>query len=75
MQWHIDAQKLFDAKEFEVDQQGLTPYECPCTCCHGGRQQIGSTIKKHLRLHGQDPFFQWPMVVLFKLLNKILKIP
>jgi hypothetical protein len=23
MQWHIDVQKLFNAKEFEVDQQGF----------------------------------------------------
>jgi hypothetical protein len=39
MQWHIDAWKLFDVKNFEVNQQGLTSYEC-----HGRRQQVCSTI-------------------------------
>jgi len=44
MQWHIDAQKFFDVEEFEANQQALTPYECPCTCCHGQRQRVRSTI-------------------------------
>jgi hypothetical protein len=49
----IDAQALFDSKDLEANQQGLTSYEWPCTCYYGIRRQTYGTIKKLLRQNGQ----------------------
>jgi hypothetical protein len=37
IQWCIDVKALFDYEDLEASRQGLTSYECPCTCCHGAR--------------------------------------
>jgi hypothetical protein len=63
MQEFMDAPKLFEVENLEANWQGLTSYECPCMCYHGARTQIRSTIKRHSRQHGRDPYFQCPMVV------------
>jgi cytochrome c1 len=63
IQWHIDTQRLFDLEDLEANQQGLTSYKCPCTCCHGAKIQTRGTIKKHLRQNGRDPYLRWLMVV------------
>jgi hypothetical protein len=63
IQENMDAQKLFEVENLEANQQGLTSYDYLCMCCHGARTQIRSIIKRHLRQHGQDPYFQRPMVV------------
>jgi hypothetical protein len=61
----IDPQLLYEIKDQKAQRQGLTSYECPCKCCHGARQQICITIRKHLHQHDRNPFFQWPMVYFF----------
>ncbi len=57
MQGIIDAQAFFEVQEHEANEHGLTSYESLCTCYHGGRSQTHSTIRKHLQLHGRNPFF------------------
>jgi hypothetical protein len=63
MQENMDAQKLLGVKDLEANRQGLSSYESLSMCCHGARTQIHKTIKRHLKQHEQDPYFQWPMVV------------
>jgi len=63
MQGIIDAQALFEVQEHEANRHGLTSYQSLCTRYHGERSQPHNTIRKHLQLHGRNPFFLWPMVV------------
>ncbi len=57
IQWHLDAQALFEVKELEANQQGLTSYECPCNYCHGKRTQVRTTIKKAFEIAWMRPIF------------------
>jgi glucosamine 6-phosphate synthetase-like amidotransferase/phosphosugar isomerase protein len=63
MQGGFHPQALWEVEDAKATQQGLTTYECPCMQCHNGIIQNRVTIKNHMRKHGHDAYFKWPMVV------------
>ena len=57
-------ERLQEMEEREANDRGLTKYVCPCNQCHGGgRPVLRSTIRKHLRTNGRDPFYNKSILV------------
>ena len=44
-------------------RQGLPEYLCACQNCRGARVRKVETVARHHRLHGRDPYLQYPVLV------------
>ena len=46
-----------------ASRRGLLEYLCACKSCRGSKVLKVDTVARHQRLHGRDPYFQYPVLV------------